>query len=449
MKPSGRLSSTVWSFGIAAATLAPILISSPSPVSAASIAATVERNRAVLDFPNTVTFQLTLSAPAEIKRIVLEYGVDRLTCGEVVAKAFPDFTPAIRVETEWTWDMRQSGSEPPGARIWWQWRVTDAEGNEQLIERSEIVWLDSVHAWKKTSGGSITVHWYEGGSVYGGDMLDSAVGSLKHIDELIDLKPDGMIDLYLYASYQDLRDAVLYEPGWTGGQSYGEHNIIILGVPEGYEDWGKAAIAHELMHNVVDRFTFSCLVRIPTWVHEGLAMVSEGGPDEDGMAMLQRAINRNDIFPLRSLGGGFPEDPDKAELAYNQSYSVVDLLIRRGDAAQMRSLLELLGSGITADEALLKLYGFNVDGLDAAWREFVGADPLPPDALAPTSTPTIVPTYKPLSINPAGVQTAGSPEGVTWGLTEYLILFCVCCLCPLPFLGIGAALVIGIARGKI
>ena len=254
-----------------------------------------------------------------------------------------------------------------------------------------------------------------------------------------------MIDLYLYASYEDLRDAVLYEPGWTGGQSYGEHNIIILGVPEGYEDWGKAAIAHELMHNVVDRFTFSCLVRIPTWVHEGLAMVSEGGPGAEGMAMLQRAIDRNNIFPLRSLGGGFPEDPDKAELAYNQSYSVVDFLIRRGDAARMRSLLELLGSGMTADESLQKLFGFNVDSLDAAWRESVGADPLAQDALAPTPTATFVPTYKPLSVNPAA---AGSPGGVTWGLTEYLIILCVCGLCTIPVIGLGAALAIGIAKGK-
>jgi hypothetical protein len=420
----------------------------PTPARAAAADPAVERNRAVLDFPNAVTFQLTISAPAGIERIVLEYGVDRLTCGEVVAKAFPDFPPAARVETEWTWDMRQSGSEPPGARIWWQWRVTDAEGNEQLIDRSEIVWLDSEHSWKKLSGDLITVHWYEGGSAFGEDMLDSATGSLRHIDELIDLKPDGMIDLYLYASYEDMRDAILYEPGWTGGQSYGEHNVIILGVPEGYEDWGKTAIAHELMHNVVDRFTFSCLVRIPTWVHEGLAMVSEGGPGEEGMAMLQRAIDRNNIFPLRSLGGGFPEDPDEAELAYNQSYSVVDFLIRRGDAAWMRSLLELLGSGMTADEALVKLYGFNVDGLDAAWRESVGADPLSQDALAPTPTTTFVPTYKPLSLNPADVQKAGTPAGVSWGLMEYLIILCICCLCLLPVFGIGAALVIGIARGK-
>ncbi|MBN2085165.1 MAG: hypothetical protein JW748_08045 [Anaerolineales bacterium] len=430
------------------AILAPIL-----PVQAASAGLSVERNRAVLDFPNTVTFQLTISAPAEIERIVLEYGVDRLTCGEVTAKAFPDFTPAARVETEWTWDMRKSGSEPPGARIWWQWRATDTDGNEQLIGRSEIIWLDTEHSWQKVTSGSIAVHWYEGGAAYGSDMLDSAVGSIRHIGELIDLHPDGTIDLYLYASYEDLRDAVLYEPGWTGGQSYGDHNIIILGIPVGYEDWGKSAIAHELMHNVVDRFTFSCLVRIPSWVHEGLAMVSEGGPGEEGMAMLQAAIDNNAIFPLRSLGGGFPEDPGKAELAYNQSYSVVDFLIRRGDAARMRSFLELLGFGMTADEALLKLFGFNVDGLDAAWRESVGADALAPDALAPTSTATIVPTYKPLSINPPAASTAvaattASPAGVTWGFMEYLILLCICGLCLIPVIGIGAALVIGIARGK-
>jgi hypothetical protein len=449
MKPFGRLSSSACFFGFTAATMVPLLISSPSPISAASIAATVDRNQAVLDFPNSITFQLTVSSPTAIERIVLEYGVDRQTCGEVVAKAFPDFTPATKVETEWTWDMRQSGSEPPGARIWWQWRVTDADGKEQWIERSEAIWLDSDHPWRETSGEAISVHWYEGGNDFSEGMLDSAEGSLAHIDDLIDLEPAGLIDLYLYASYEDLRDAILNEPGWTGGQSYGDYNIILLGVPEGYEDWGKSAIAHELMHNVVDRFTFSCLVRIPSWVHEGLAMVSQDGPGEEGLASLQRAIDRNDIFPLRSLGGGFPEDSDEAELAYNQSYSVVDYLIRRGDAARMRSFLERLGSGTTADDALQKLYGFNVDGLDAAWRESVGADPLSPDAQAPTKTPTTVPTYRPLSIEPIATVDTGGGGGAARGSMEYMIILCVCCLCLLPMLGIGAMILIGIIRGKI
>ncbi len=451
--------------GIAGGALLLLALLAPIPARAAPAAAfDVESNAAVLDFPNAVTFRLTISAPVEIERIVLEYGVDQLTCGEVVAKAFPDFEPATRVQAEWTWNMRQSGSEPPGARIWWQWRVTDSDGHEQLVQKSETLWLDSLHPWKKSTASSITVHWYEGGSAFGEDMLASAVGSIQHIDELIDLKPDGMIDLYLYASYEDMRDAILFEPGWTGGQSYGEHNIIILGVPEGYEDWAKAAIAHELMHNVVDRFTFSCLVRIPTWVHEGLAMVSEGGPGEEGMAKLQDAIENDEIFPLRSLGGGFPEDEDEAELAYNQSYSVVDFLIRRGDASRMRSLLRLLGDGTTIDDALQELYGFNVDGLDAAWRESVGAEPLTQDDLAPTPTSTVVPTYRPLSFNQAaapttgpgtptitplpGVVASGSAGGSSWGLSEILIGVCICGLCLLLLLGIGAVVVLGITRRR-
>ena len=29
---------------------------------------------------------------------------------------------------------------------------------------------------------------------------------------------------------QDMRDAVLYEPGWTGGLAYPDHNIVIIGI---------------------------------------------------------------------------------------------------------------------------------------------------------------------------------------------------------------------------
>jgi hypothetical protein len=189
------------------------------------------------------------------------------------------------------------------------------------------------------------------------------------------------------------------------------------------------------MHTVVDRFTFSCLVRIPSWVHEGLATVSEGGPGEEGMAALQRAIERNTIFPLRSLGGGFPEDDARARLAYAQSYSVVDFLIRKADAARMRSLLQSLGEGTTADDALHALYGFTVDGLDAAWRESVGAEGPAPDVLAPTAAPTFVPTYAPLSIDPGNLASGEVPApgsaasfgGGSLAPTAFILVLCLCC----------------------
>jgi hypothetical protein len=413
-----------------------VAAAAPFPAHAADAAGlAVEVNRAVLDFPNAVTFELTVGRSATIERIVLEYGVDRLTCGEVTAKAFPDFEPAARVEAAWVWDMRRSGSEPPGAMIWWQWRVIDSEGGETLVERKEILWLDSVHPWEELNGDGITVHWYAGGPEFGEEMAAAASESVRHIDELIALQPDGLIDLYFYGSYEDLWDSILNEPGWTGGVSYGEYNVIILGVEPGDEEWGKAAVAHELMHTLVDRFTFSCLVRIPSWIHEGLATVSEGGPGEEGLAQLQRAIERNTIFPLRSLGGGFPEDDRLARLAYAQSYSVIDFLIRKGDASRMRSLLQSLGEGKTADDALQALYGFNVDGLDAAWRESVGAEGLAPEDSAPAATPTFVPTFVPLSIEPESLSVGGAPTPAALGTSgggnvpsaAVILLLCICC----------------------
>ena len=98
-------------------------------VSAAPLA-DVTNDQPKLDFPNTITFQATISANANLTAVVLEYGTEQQTCGDVIAKAFPEFSPAKSVNVEWTWDMRQSGSLPPGATIWWRWRYTDETGKE-------------------------------------------------------------------------------------------------------------------------------------------------------------------------------------------------------------------------------------------------------------------------------------------------------------------------------
>ncbi|HEY6073713.1 MAG TPA: hypothetical protein VIV15_10040, partial [Anaerolineales bacterium] len=60
-------------------------------------------NAAVLDFPNTITFSAVLQSTIFIKSITLEYGTAQSTCGEVIAKAFPQFTPYSSVKVEWTW----------------------------------------------------------------------------------------------------------------------------------------------------------------------------------------------------------------------------------------------------------------------------------------------------------------------------------------------------------
>ncbi|HEX9332126.1 MAG TPA: hypothetical protein VF896_09575, partial [Anaerolineales bacterium] len=75
----------------------------------------VTNNEIILNFPETATFRTTITSDTDITSVVLEYGDAQQTCGEVIAKAFPQFTPGKTVNVEWTWEMRQSGSLPPGA----------------------------------------------------------------------------------------------------------------------------------------------------------------------------------------------------------------------------------------------------------------------------------------------------------------------------------------------
>jgi hypothetical protein len=377
----------------------------PGPKRAlARSAITASDDRAVVQFPEKVVFEVDLQSEAEIDEIVLEYGVEQLTCGTVVAKAFPDFTPSRDVEASWEWEMKQSGSEPPGATIWWRWHATDADGNELLTDIQTTTWLDDEHNWGTVEGDSINLHWYEGSRTFAEGLHAAAVDALVYIDENMGLEPDGPIDIYVYGSFGDLRDAMYYEPGWIGGQAYTNYNIVVVGVPPDDADsleWGRDVEVHELTHVLVHRFTFSCLFSLPTWLDEGLSEFTERGEDGLGAdrADFEAAVADDTLFSVRALGGSFPEDSEKAHLAYVQSYSLVDFLITEYGRDEIVALLAALRDGEAIDDALQAAYGFDQDGLEDAWREHIDAAPRVTEGAepTPTPTPTMVPTLEPIS----------------------------------------------------
>jgi len=128
---------------IPAVTLRVGLFSVPSALAAPQ--ADVTNDQPVIEFPNTITFHANITASANITAVVLEYGTEQLTCGDVIAKAFPEFNPGSSIDVEWTWDMRQSGSLPPGATIWWRCPYTDETGRETLSDQKTITWLDKYY----------------------------------------------------------------------------------------------------------------------------------------------------------------------------------------------------------------------------------------------------------------------------------------------------------------
>lgn len=431
----------------------------PSREVSAALPPQVTDDRPTLDFPNAITFQAVIASNSPIDSIVLEYGTESLTCGTVIAKAFPQFEPGNRVQAAWTWEMRQSGSLPPGATIWWRWRYSDSSGAQFVTDRQTISWLDDLHNWQVVSSGPLHLHWYSGDRAFAQDLLTAAENALTRLRKDAGLQPEKTIHLYIYANTEDMKDAVLYEPSWTGGMAYPEHDIVIIGISPRDVEWGRSTIAHELTHVLVGHLTFSCLGDVPTWLNEGLAVYGEGGLDSASRNQLDQAIRSDQLLSVRSLSAGFSEVPDKAYLSYSQSYSIVAFLIETYGQDKMTALLTALRDGAAVDEALLDIYGFDVEGLEDAWRQSVGAAPRLASA-QPTAqpTPTFVPTYIPYAGRPLVVTptpyfvptssiSSNTPSLVEEETPLLLTIALVACCCVL-FLLLGVILLIFALRAR-
>ncbi len=387
-----------------------VLLTTVSPAHAAPIV-DVTQNKVVLNFPETATFQLTVSNSVEIKSVQLEYGNDQQTCGEVIAKAFPQFTPGKSVSTEWAWDMRQSGSLPPGAQLWWRWRVTDASGNETVTDTQNITWLDNIHHWQTVGNGGLNLHFYGISNSFAQEMLNAGQEGMDRNQNDAGLTTDSPVNIYVYPNYDDLKGAILYEPSWIGGQAYPEENIVILGTSGSDAQWDRDTVIHELTHVLVGHFTFSCLGGVPQWLNEGLAVYSEGPLDPQFQDPLDQAVREDNLLSVRSISGNFSEVSDKADLSYAESYSIVDYLNKNIRTKQNDGSAGL-DSGMERQSTRHSCK--HMDSISMGWRiigeSSLGAQPRTVSA-QPTvqPTPTFVPTIVPISGGAVVLQVTTTP----------------------------------------
>jgi hypothetical protein len=400
---------------------------------------TVILNEAQVDFPRSVTFQLELADASEVASVSLVYEVDRLSCLEA--------DTAVPVElngnqAEWTWEMVRSGNPPPGATLRWAWQITDRNGNVTTTESQSHTFVDDRFDWQTVTAPNIRLHWYEGDEV-GSVLLDAAVAGLDQLQNEMGITLDSEVQIFIYAESGDMRDAVLYIQEWAGGVAFSDYNIILIGVPPRIvESWGRPTVRHELAHLVIGQFGRSCVGGSrPTWLNEGLAVIAEGEPGETIQEDLASGIENNGFEPVRSLNGAFSSHGPEAGIAYSQSYSVVKFLLDSYEQEQMQDLLLTLAQGEGYDEALEAVYGFNVDGLEQAWRQSLD---LPPREIPPTPTavsantiPTIEPFGLPESVptEPAAAATAVPPATPDSGSG-------ICNLTAFPLLLVGFGLII-------
>jgi hypothetical protein len=164
---------------------------------------------------------------------------------------------------------------------------------------------------------------------------------------------------------------MIYPQEWTGGAAFTRHGIIAIGIAPNNLNWGKRAMTHELTHLVIHQMTLNPYNDLPNWLDEGLAMYNEGALSPQFVTRLNEAIAENSLISVRSLSSPFSAYGEEAILAYAQSYTLVEFLISNYGSDRMLELLNTFRQGSSYDGALEKVYGFDMDGLNTLWRDYV------------------------------------------------------------------------------
>jgi len=323
-----------------------------------------------MDFPLRLNFNLSAESDINITDIRLHYRVDRMEHAQITSEVYIEFTPATSVSEQWTWDMRKTGGLPPGSSVAYWWTVTDAVGNSVKTALARVRIEDNRYDWHSLTEGRVTLYWYRGNDYFISELMIATQAALARLAEDTGAELESVVNIYIYANSEDLRGSMIYPQEWTGGVAFTRYGIIAIGiVPNLYDlEWGKRVIAHELTHLVIHRVTFNPYSDLPTWLDEGLAMWAEGELGSELATVFYKAKLDNKLISVRSLSSPFSAYGDEASLAYAQSYWLLEYLIDNYGRDKMFELLNTFRQGSGYDEALERVYGFDMDELDAQWR---------------------------------------------------------------------------------
>jgi len=387
------------------AAAATLLILGLLPPGASAATPIFEEPTAEATFGSDITFAQAFASPVPLARVELLLEFPGSLGPFVVQVA--GTTPAGRHELVQRWLLVEDGHLVPNTPVTARWRLVPGDrGISPSVGPSvRVVYEDSRFTWRTLEDDLVRLHWYEGSAAFGRRALTIAEDAVREAADFMGVTESEPIDFFVYADQGAFYDAL--GPGTrenVGGQAHSDiRTMFALIAPSDVTDaWVGIVIPHELTHLVFDTAVRNPYHFPPRWLNEGVATYLSEGYRPSARASVEDAVNGGRLMPLQALGGQFPTTYERFSLAYDESVSAVEYLVREDGT---EALVELIGSyadGVTDDEAFLAAVGRDVTGFEAAWLEDLGADtptrygpepapagPLPPgwDEAAATAPP--------------------------------------------------------------
>jgi len=280
------------------------------------------------------------------------------------------------------------GNVVPNTTFTARWRVTDETGKAWLGPSLDHVYADDRFDWKSLNGDVVRVHWVEGDQAFGKRALKIGDDAVAATAKLLGVTESDPIDFFIYADQQAFYDAL--GPATrenVGGQAHPDiRTLFALITPADINaSWVESVVPHELTHVVFQTAVDNPYHEPPHWLNEGLAVYLSDGYGDFDRSQVAGAVSNGTIIPLDGLAGAFPTTQDRFFLAYAESVSAVDRMVRVNGRDALVKLIRSYHDGVSDDEAFQAALGRDVAGFQSDWLKELGASP--PTRVGPRPAP--------------------------------------------------------------
>lgn len=206
-------------------------------------------------------------------------------------------------------------------------------------------------------------------------LIDGAEGVRREIMEYLGTAFEGRTKVYLAPSSREFQEIQPRGevPSWSVAVAYPGLNLIIIKSPRatkgGHIDLGKV-FKHEFTHIALGR-AFKGKGKVPRWLNEGLAMYISREWDLSRVSTMTRAVLTDSLIPLSEIIHSFPQEADRAELAYSESFYLISFLISRYGKGSFHRFIKVYSGGKGLKEALMEVYGIRLERLEERWRNYL------------------------------------------------------------------------------
>jgi len=320
---------------------------------------------ALVNFGEQITFVATVKSPLPIR----DASIVILDEAQGVTHVQP-LSVQRDGRTEFRYDTRQNPLAP-FTPLSWNYQFILPDGSSLHSEVYSTEYADNRFAWQTLGTGMLRIHWYGSGADFGQAALKTAQAGLESVNHLVPVGLTQPVDFYIYANLNDLRGALMPDSQeWIAGHADPALGIVTVAIEPGVEQdiSMQQRIPHELMHILLYRAVGDGYRRLPAWLSEGMAGVAELIPNPSYEQSLQSAIARSDWIPLNTLCGSFPQETDRAFLAYAESQSFARYLSEIYGASGLLKLSTTYARGADCESGPELAFGVSLSTLEKDWH---------------------------------------------------------------------------------